>query len=159
MKEVEKANTRDIDELVDLRLAYLTEDHGALDEKEAGIIRSGLPGYFEEHLDKDLHIFVIREEDRIVSCAFLLLIEKPMSPSFLNGRTGTVLNVYTCPDSRRKGYAGMIMDSLTAEAERLHLSRLDLKSTQDGYDLYRSAGFEEDRSGYRLMEWHNREMA
>ncbi len=35
----------------------------------------------------------------------LLIVEKPMSPSFITGKTGTVLNVYTKPEYRNKGYA------------------------------------------------------
>ena len=34
-----------------------------------------------------------------------------MSPAFINGKTGTVLNVYTCPDYRHKGYARLIMEA------------------------------------------------
>ncbi len=76
-----------------------------------------------------------------------------MSPAFINGRTGTVLNVYTCPEYRHRGYAKMIMKTLLAEAEKLQLSVVDLKSTVDGYQLYKSVGFADDRSKYHLMKW------
>ncbi len=150
---VEKAGIGDIDALVKLRLDYLTEDNGPLDKNDAEIIRGSLPDYYQKHLNKDLTAYVIREGKTIVSCAFLLEIEKPMSPAFINGKTGTVLNVYTCPANRHRGYAKMIMETLLAEAKRLHLSVVELKSTEDGYPLYKLVGFTDDCSKYHLMKW------
>ena len=115
-----------------------------------------LPGYYQVHLDKDLFVYVIRDEQTIVSCAFLLIVEKPMSPAFINGRTGIVLNVYTCPAYRRRGYARIIMEALLSEAKRMEISAIDLKATMDGYPLYHSVGFIEDISKYRIMKWKNR---
>ena len=152
----EKAGTEDIEALVQLRVSYLTEDHGSLDAQDLAAIKTELPGYFQAHLDKDLFVYVIRDKQTIVSCAFLLIVEKPMSPAFINGRTGIVLNVYTCPACRRKGYAKMIMEALLSEAKRMEISSIELKATMDGYPLYRSAGFIEDTSKYRMMKWKNR---
>ena len=33
------------------------------------------------------------------------------------------------------------------------ISVLELKATEDGYPLYRSVGFRDDRSKYRMMKW------
>ena len=92
----------------------------------------------------------------IVSCAFFLIVEKPMSPAFINGRTGMVLNVYTCPSYRRKGCAKMIMEALISEAKKMEIPVIELKATEDGYPLYRSVGFMEDDSKYHRMKWKNR---
>ena len=153
---VEKAGVDDIDVLVKLRLDYLCEDHGSLSEDDLTVIRRDLPGYFQAHLDKDLFVYAIREDHAIVSCAFLLIIEKPMSPSFINGKTGIVLNVYTCPSARRKGYAGAVMRTMISDAKEKNLSVIELKSTEDGYRLYRSVGFTDDRSKYHMMKWVNK---
>lgn len=152
---VEKAGIDDIDALVKLRLAYLHEDHGDLGDADTAAIKRNLPDYYKAHLNKDLFIYVIREERTIVSCAFLLVVEKPMSPAFINGKTGTVLNVYTCPADRHRGYAKRIMETLLAEAKQLELSVVDLKSTEAGYPLYQSVGFSDDCSKYHPMKWQN----
>ena len=152
---VEKAEITDMDALVQLRLAYLAEDHGTLSKEEAEMIRRGLPDYFHAHLGHDLFVYVIREEQEIMSCAFLLVIEKPLSPAFLSGRTGMVLNVYTCPASRRKGYARSIMQVLLEEAKALKLANVELKATDDGYPLYQSVGFSDDHTKYHPMIWIN----
>ena len=76
-----------------------------------------------------------------------------MSSAFINGRTGTVLNVYTYPAYRHRGYARLIIEALLEEAEKLQLSVVDLKSTDDGYHLYKAVGFAYDSSKYHLMKW------
>ena len=152
---VERAGIDDIDALVKLRLDYLREDNGGLNDHDLAIILRELPGYFQAHLGKDLFVYIIRDGKTIVTCAFLLLVEKPMSPAFINGMTGTVLNVYTCPSYRRRGYAKMIMEKLLSDAREKELSILELKATDAGYSLYRSVGFSDDCSKYHMMKWKN----
>lgn len=152
---VEKATATDIDALVGLRLAYLLEDNGHLDEDDVDAIERGLPGYFDAHLNKDLFAYVARDGHTIVSSAFLLVVTKPMSPAFLNGRTGTVLNVYTRPSHRRRGYARALMERLLVDARDMELSVVELKATEDGYPLYKEVGFDDEGSKYRAMAWRN----
>ena len=152
---VEKARTKDIEPLVKMRLSYLIEDNGSLDAQDLEAIKRELPGYFQAHLGKDLFVYVIRDGQTIVSCAFLLTVEKPMSPAFINGKTGMVLNVYTCPSYRRKGCAKKIMEVLLSEAKKMEISVIELKATKDGYPLYRSVGFVDDGSRYHRMKWKN----
>ena len=99
--------------------------------------------------------YLIREMEEVVACAFLLIVEKPANPMFITGRTGTVLNVYTKPICRHKGYAKAIMKTLLQDAVELNLSFVDLESTEAGYDLYKSIGFTDDVSKYHCMKWYN----
>ena len=144
----EKATIKDINMLTDLRLAYLQEDLGVITDKE--LIQESLPGYYEKHLNKDLMVYVARDDEDIIACAFLLIVEKPMSPSFITGKTGTVLNVYTKPEYRNKGYAKKLMTMMLEEATAQDVSVIELKSTEDGYLLYKSVGFEDV-----VVKYHN----
>ena len=146
----EKATIKDINGLTDLRLAYLQEDLGVITDKE--LIQESLPGYYEKHLNKDLMVYVARDEEDIVSCAFLLIVEKPMSPSFITGKTGTVLNVYTKPEYRNKGYAKKLMTMMLEDVTAQDVSVIELKSTEDGYLLYKSVGFEDVVAKYHNMK-------
>lgn len=152
-EKVEYAEAADIAALTELRLAYLEEDHGKLSEDEIEIIRRGLPDYFKRNLNQNLFCYLVKEQGEIAACAFLLVVEKPMSPSFITGKTGTVLNVYTKPIYRHKGYARQIMEKLLADAADKNLSVVDLKSTEDGYRLYQSVGFVDDMPAYHLMKF------
>ena len=146
----EKATIKDINGLTDLRLAYLQEDLGVITDKE--LIQESLPGYYEKHLNKDLMVYVARDDEDIVACAFLLIVEKPMSPSFITGKTGTVLNVYTKPEYRNKGYAKKLMTMMLEDATAQDVSVIELKSTEDGYLLYKSVGFEDVVAKYHNMK-------
>lgn len=148
----EKADTEDIAQLTELRLAYLTEDLGKLKEKERQIIRSSLPDYFMRNLNHTIFGYAAKSGQEIAACALLLVIEKPVSPSFITGKTGTVLNVYTKPEYRRKGLARRLMNMLMADASAMHLSVVELKATEAGYPLYQSLGFQDAASEYHRMK-------
>ncbi len=145
-----KATNSDIASLVALRIAYLCEDLGDINAHDLSLIKKELPDYYTRHLNKDLIVYVAREGDEIVACAFILIVEKPMSPSFITGKTGTVLNVYTKPEYRHRGYAKHLMRMMLEDAKAYNLSVVELKSTDDGYALYKSVGFEDT-----LAEYHN----
>lgn len=152
---VENANIKDVTLLTELRLEYLKEDHGKLSKSDIEIIRRDLPDYFKKNLNQNIFCYLIREKEEIAACAFLLVVEKPMSPAFITGRTGTVLNVYTKPQFRHKGYAKEIMNKLLSDAEEKNLSVVELKATEDGYGLYQSVGFVDEVSKYHSMKWYN----
>lgn len=151
----EKATADDISKLVTLRIAYLEEDSGVMDKDILRSIKNDLPSYFTKHLNNDIIAYIARDEQEIVACAFLIVVEKPMNPAFITGRTGEVLNVYTRPDHRRKGYAKCLMKMLLSDAVDMRISVIDLKATEDGYELYRSLGFEDTMTKYHLMKWKN----
>jgi len=150
---IEKASEKETDALVVLRLAYLQEDLGTVSESDLQSMKELLPQYFRKHLNRDLVVYIAREEEEIFACAFLLVVEKPMSPMFITGKTGTVLNVYTKPEYRKKGYAKQLMNALLEDAKEKGLSVVELKATEDGYHLYKSVGFEDVVSGYRNMRF------
>ena len=74
-----------------------------------------------------------------------------MSLSFITGKTGTVLNVYTKPEYRKKGYAKKLMNMMLEDAKAENVSIIELKATEDGYSLYRSIGFEDVVAKYHNM--------
>lgn len=152
---VENAKIADIAILTELRIAYLEEDYGELSEDDIKKIRRDLPDYFKKNLNQNIFCYLIKSKEEIVACAFLLVVEKPISPAFITGRTGMVLNVYTKPEYRNKGYAKKVMNKLLSDAVEKNLSVVELKSTEDGYHLYKSIGFTDEGSKYQSMKWYN----
>ena len=148
----DKATLKDIGVLTDLRIAYLNEDLGVISDENLELMKLTLPSYYTKHLNKDLMVYVARDEEDIVACAFLLIVEKPMSPSFITGKTGTVLNVYTKPEYRKKGYAKKLMTMMLEGVKAQGLSVIELKATEDGYSLYKSVGFEDVVAKYHNMK-------
>ena len=151
---VERASISDIASLTALRLEFLKEDFGELSGEVISKLTEALPTYFEKNLNRNIFCYLIRETEEVVVCAFLLIVEKPANPMFITGRTGTVLNVYTKPICRHKGYATAIMKMLLQDAVEMNLSSVELKATDAGYNLYKSVGFTDDVSKYHCMKWH-----
>lgn len=148
----EKASIDDLDSLVKLRIEYLLEDYGDISKNQLTQISEKLPSYYHKHLNKDLFAYVCRVDDNIVSCCFLYIEEKPSNPTFINGKLGTVLNVYTKPEYRRKGCAGKLLKLLLSDSEKMELDYVELKATDAGYNLYKSIGFEDINSKYHNMK-------
>ena len=110
-----------------------------------------LPGYFERELGKKLIAFVARAEGRLVATAYLLIIEKPANPSFLNGLDSEVLSVYTEEGYRGRGICTNLMKNMIDYAREHKISRIDLMATKDGYPVYKKLGFEDKVHDYKDM--------
>ena len=146
-----KANQKDIDALVKLRLAYLEEDFGSLSGEQREQIGAVLPDYLRRRLDRELFVYTAREDGEILACAWLLEVEKPASPAFPTGKTGLVMNVYTKPAYRRQGLASRLIAALLAEAREMGIDPVELKATDAGYPVYRKAGFRDTAMIHRPM--------
>ena len=145
------ANLNDIHELVRLRILYMIDDYGSLSDEEREGMEKQLPGYFERELGKKLIAFVARAEGRLVAAAYLLIIEKPANPSFLNGLDSEVLSVYTEEGYRGRGICTNLMKNLIDYATDHKINRIDLMATKDGYPVYKKLGFEDKVHEYKDM--------
>ena len=83
----------------------------------------------------------------------MVVVEKPANPTFISGKIGNILNVYTKIEYRKKGIAGNLLKLAINEAREMKLSYLELKSTEAGFNLYKELGFEEDDSDYVQMKF------
>lgn len=149
--EVRIATKADIASLVALRLEYLRADYSVLPKEVEQVLRAQLPLYFSRHLGKDCHVYLAEEHQSAVSCAFLIVLEKPANPTFPTGKVGTVMNVYTRPVYRRRGFACALLEQLISDARKMDLSYLELKATEQGLHLYQRLGFNREISRYLPM--------
>ena len=140
-----KATLDDIDDLIQLRIDFLTMDQGRLSDQNEKDIRSQLKVYLAKHIPLEDFIAVIAKHPtgKIVSAAFLIIQERPANPSFITGLTGTLLNVVTYPEFRRKGIASQVIGEIINEARQKGVSSIDLYATDDGKELYKKLGFVE----------------
>lgn len=145
------ATMEDLPLLIALRLKYLRTDFGALSAAQEQAVREQLPGYFSENLGKRCFVFLAEEHDEAAACAFLLVSEKPASPAFPSGKTGTVMNVYTAPVYRRRGFARALLEQLIEKSRQMELAYLELKATEEGRSLYLGMGFVREISKYAHM--------
>ncbi len=149
-----KAANADIPQLIEMRKGYMRETHTELTEDILFEIADKSKGYFQEHLNRDCIVYLAVDEDTgtVAACIFFLLINKPASPLFLTGKTGTLMNVFTIKEYRRMGLAKKLVSMAIEDGRRWDLSYIELRSTKDGYPLYKSLDFVEDRSIYMSMK-------
>lgn len=140
-----KATLDDIDDLIRLRIDFLTMDQGRLSDQNEKDIRAQLKVYLAKHIPLEDFIAVIAKHPtgKIASAAFLIIQERPANPSFITGLTGTLLNVVTYPEFRRKGIASQVIGEIINEARQKGVSSIDLYATDDGRGLYKKLGFVE----------------
>lgn len=145
------ATKEEIDQLTELRIAYILEDQKRVSADHMQIMKETIPLYFGKHLNKDCFGFVARDGKTVAAVALLQVIEKPANPNFINGLVGEVLSVYTRPDYRRQGLCLNLMKLLIEHAKEKGLDKLQLKATEDGYPVYKKAGFLNSESKYKEM--------
>lgn len=151
--EFRRVDRDEIDKLVTMRMLYLREDFSNEPDAYFCRIEENLPAYFGKHLEQDLFAFAAFEQEKIVSIAFLLVVEKPCNPRFPTGKTGDVMNVYTVQESRRRGIAMQVMKMLLDFVRELELDMVELKATKSGYSLYKKLGFLESAGEYVSMKY------
>lgn len=149
-----EAVSSDIPQLVQMRLEYLTEDHGGILPEHRERLEQDLPVYFQKNLMRSLIAYVAEEKGEIVTTVFMVITEKPGNPHFLSGKTGLLLNVYTKLDYRRQGLARALINRAIEDAKRLDLAYIELSATKAGYPLYQKLGFVEEQPQYPVMKYN-----
>ena len=148
-----EATKEDINELIRLRLAYMKDDFGSVTDRERTAMETQLPDYLDRKLGTELIAFVAKDGYKVVSVAYLHIIEMPANSLLLNGLYGEVLNVYTEPEYRGKGICTKLMNNLVEYGKKAGLGRIDLSATDDGYPIYAKIGFKEKEHRYRDMRY------
>ncbi|MDR1055462.1 MAG: GNAT family N-acetyltransferase [Prevotellaceae bacterium] len=133
----------DIDALVKLRFDYISTEI-ELNAEDKAKLEPQLREYFKENAPEEkFTAYAMEINGEIVSVAFLIIDERPPGLNNPNGRYGTIMNVFTYPEHRGKGYATSVMSSLIVDADNIFISVLDLYSTKAGKRLYEKLGFKE----------------
>ena len=133
-----KAGIQDIPRLVQCRLMQL-------DDEESHPDRDILPAvtrWFQRSMESgDLYQAVVEADGEIAATGGLVSL--PMPPSFYRpaGRTGYILNMYTRPESRRRGLATRVLEALKEEALRRGMERLILATSDQGEEVCLRFGF------------------
>ncbi|MDR2718953.1 MAG: GNAT family N-acetyltransferase [Treponema sp.] len=139
-----KLNPEDLNIFVTLRLDFLNELQKFTDEKKRELIIDSLKKYFSKHIDNNEFIGIICEYGGcVISTAYLIINEWPANGTFVNGKVGTLLNVYTYPEYRKNGISTNIIKMIIEEARKQNVSIIDLLATESGEKVYKKLGFME----------------
>jgi GNAT superfamily N-acetyltransferase len=150
-----KLNPDDRDLFIRLRLDFINEFHKDVDETEKEKLKTLLQSYFDRHIKNEEFIGIVCEyEQKIISVAYLIIDEWPPNRKFLNGKIGTLLNVYTYPKYRKNGIATNVIKMIIEEAKKQNVSIIDLLATEEGESVYKKLGFfeNEDKSMRLILQ-------
>jgi len=140
-----KLNENDKDLFIKLRMDFFL-DYYNLNETEIKQIKNSLDKYFNEHINQNDFIGMVAEYNgNIASVVYLIITDKPANPNFIDGKTGTIMNVFTYPEYRRKGLAKKIIKEIIKQAKEKGVGYIDLMATEAGYDLYKRLGFNDSK--------------
>lgn len=141
--EIRHATHSDIEELIQLRMRML-EDARIPDEATRRTLQKNLRDYLEIYLERDDFVALLGFEDNVPVTSALMLFQQNI-PNFrmIHGRNATIYSVYTLPEYRRRGYAGMLVRRLMDIARQKKADVIDLLATEKGLPLYKELGFME----------------
>lgn len=133
--------TMDDVELICHHRRRMFEDMGFAEEAIASSL-SKYPSWLREQLSQGNYLgWFIEIEGEIAAGAGLWLIDWQPNPRSSSELRGYVLNVYTEPDHRHKGYARTLMNTIIDYAREHHIETLVLHASKFGENLYTSLGF------------------
>jgi GNAT superfamily N-acetyltransferase len=139
----------DIDIFIELRFAYLANEF-KIHNPEKDKIETNLRTYFNKYISTGNFIGMICESDtRTISAGYLHISERLPNPNFINGKIGTLMNVFTFPEYRNNGIATGLIKLIIEEAKKEGVTMIELSATERGEEMYRKIGFKE--SAYKSM--------
>ena len=138
---IRRATTRDIETLVELRLALQSGNSDGI-EVDWAAAGEACRRYFVETLPREVFVvFVAEAEGRVVATSGVSFVSRPPgSTSFLQCE-GYVTNVYTVPEWRGRGVATALMNATIEYAQQRGARLVYLHTSDAGRSVYEQLGF------------------
>jgi GNAT superfamily N-acetyltransferase len=136
------ASHGDVAQLIEMRRDFTLEDF----ESDTAPASPGFPNDCRIFLDGAItsgrwHIWVAEVGERIVSHAYLALIDKVPRPIRENARIAYLTNVYTRPDYRGQGIGAEIVRRAQAAAREADVELIIVWPSEESVDFYMRHGF------------------
>ncbi len=139
-----KANIKDIDNLVKLRIQFLKEIGSMEPSEKDNILEKSLYDYFNESITKDeFAAWLAIDNEKIVATSGVSFYMVPPSFKNITGKVAYIMNMYTNSDYRRQGIAAILFEKIINEAKDRGYNRITLNATKQGRPLYEKFGFKD----------------
>ncbi len=140
---IRPAAAADLATVLEFRMAMLEELFGAAagPMPDSAELRHANERWIAEHFGRDFFAWIADQDGRSVASAALLWFAHPPGTVNPAGHEAYILNVYTRPEARRRGFARALMDRVVTEARAAGASRIWLRASDDGRPLYEAMGF------------------
>ena len=151
--EIRRATVQDIDLLIAMRTAFITQEHPDLSGEQIEAMVSKLQEYYPRHLNRDFWAYFAVTDGQAAAVAYLLVQERPANTRLPSGIIATILNVYTVPAFRRRGLASALLREVMEDARQFGASVIELLASEMGRSVYEKLGFVPSASAYTPMEY------
>lgn len=139
-----KADIKDIEALIDLRIDFMREVMSIGVEQEDIELRKSLLEYFRNLIPKNEFVaWVAIFENKIIATSGLSFYKRPPSYKNLEGKVAYIMNMYTIPSYRGKGIAKLLFSNIIEEAKAMGYYQFSLHATDMGRPIYKKFGFNE----------------
>src|SRR6266480_6520695 len=145
---IRRATAQDAD-IVAWHRARMFQDMGDVSGDAFEVLRAKARASLSEWLDSGDYVGWLAtpadQPEMIVGGAGVQLhpiLPRPVNISTVGeGRQGTVVNMFTEPQWRRRGIAGLLMKEIITWSKHEHLDRLLLHASDEGRSVYERLGF------------------
>ncbi|WP_294704863.1 GNAT family N-acetyltransferase [uncultured Fusobacterium sp.] len=138
---IKRLNIEDVESFLHLRLNLFYELQEIERNDDVEKLKNSTMEYYLKNIDKTLITYGVIEKDKIVSIGSLCLFERIPYIENLSGKEGYILNIYTLPEYRKKGYGKEITKKLIEYSKDIGIKRLWLNTSNEGKKLYSKLGF------------------
>jgi GNAT superfamily N-acetyltransferase len=146
--EIRRATVRDVD-VIAWHRARMFQDMGDVSADAFEIRRTRARALLEKWIGSGDYIgwpaTLIDKPETIIGGAGIQLqpiLPRPINTSTIGeGRQGTIINVFTEPQWRRRGIAGLLIKEIVAWSKSERLDRLRLHASGQGRPIYEKLGF------------------
>jgi GNAT superfamily N-acetyltransferase len=147
---IRRANQKDA-EIIAWHRARMFQDMGEVSGEAFEILRTKTRALIKEWLENGDYAGWLAspadKPDLIVAGGGIQLqpiLPRPLSPSKIGeGRQGTIVNVFTEPEWRRRGIGSLLMKEIIAWSRGEGLERILLHASEEGRPVYKKLGFVE----------------
>lgn len=137
-----RAEMKDIDLLVKIRMEVLRAANHLSDDTEMTFVEQQSREYYEEHLQAETHVaYLVFYGGKVAGAGGISFFRVMPTCHNPTGWKAYIMNMYTAPDYRRKGIAYHTLELLTEEAKSRGIKHISLEATDMGRPLYERFGF------------------
>jgi len=146
--QIRRATAQDAD-AISWHRARMFQDMGDVSGEAFEILRAKARTRLEQWIDKGNYIGWLAtpadQTEMVVAGAGVQLqpiLPRPRGISTIGeGRQGTIVNVFTEPQWRRRGVAGLLIQEIISWSKNERLDRLILHASDEGRSIYEKLGF------------------
>lgn len=139
--ELRKATIADVEELVNVRIEFLSEVN-TLTNEDMLVLKQANSRYFMECISNGTYVsFIAIKENKIVGSSGITFYKLPPNKKCPTGKAAYISNIYTRAEHRGRGIASKLFTLLVNEAKDLGYEKLLLNATDMGKPLYEKFGF------------------